>query len=114
VPANVNGKTMGYTLGGATVLAVTLNTASQFGLESASTIWGRPQQVAGNPVNEVSINSATSAGVGVEAAGATYLAVNMGLNQVLAFTLQDAVATDFTVLEGFVIELLNTSNIANS
>jgi hypothetical protein len=112
--ANVNNKVVGYTLGGSTVLSVTVTGAGQFGLESSSLIWGRPQQVAGNPVNEVSINSATSAGAGVEAAGATYLSVNMGVNQALAFTLQDAVATDFSVLEGFVIELLNTSNIANS
>lgn len=102
VNANTNSKTLIYKIGSTNLCATALNTAGQFGTSQ----WFTIVNSAAQNVN-VAPNSSMTGGFGANPAAPPHPAINFGADQTLALSATMAVATDFIVMEAFIVEVLN-------
>lgn len=102
VAATINAKTITYTVGGQTLIATALNTASQFGTSQVCTTYNRGVQNS-----NATTNSSTTGGTGVQpSAGTHYTSIDFSQAQSLSVGGTLAVATDFIVMEAFAVEVM--------
>lgn len=102
VTGNTNSKTITQQVGGTNVHNLALNTAAQLGYTMIRTIYARGVQT-----NQLMPAVGESGGgVGAQSGIADFLAVNLAVAQTFALLGTLAVATDFIVMEAFIIEVL--------
>lgn len=101
VNAAATTKTLQAFIAGTNIWGVTFTTAAQFGLAGITTLQNRGAQNA-----NVTFSTSNAAGVGVAASANVFSSINFAAAQTLTFALTTTVATDFIVLESFLIEAI--------
>ena len=99
VNATINNKTLSILFNGATQSSITLNTAAQFGFSLIYTLQNRGIQNA-------QVWSSSSQGVGPSPGINAFTTINTAAAVTYAVSLNNAVATDFSILESFLLEAI--------
>jgi hypothetical protein len=100
-PANTDTKTISLSVGGSILWSATLNTAVQAAAAALNHVWNRGAQNS-----NVSVNSSGASGLGISAFANNYTSINFGAAQTISLGGQLATATDFIVMESFLVELM--------
>jgi hypothetical protein len=95
--ATANTKTFSYQIGGAAIFNLVFNTVGQVGYNGITTLFNRGVQNA-------QVFSPASAGSGT--ATPAFASINFAVAQTFSIFLNNAVATDFSVVEAFLLEAL--------
>lgn len=98
---NTNSKVLSATIAGTTMWATTLNSAGQFGNASIATLMNRGVQNS-----NVVLSTSNPTGVGIAASGNQFTSFNFSSAQTVSLNLVLSVATDFIVLESYLVEVI--------